>query len=98
MELIKPAMNISHSKFLEFENEVFKELEKQSLEAGEPIQIKEFPEIEKLAVSINTELSEIDKKEVFKELDYLTSKKDFIESVLEFIETGYLPSLENELE
>lgn len=98
MELIKPAMNISHSKFLEFEKETFKELEKQCFEAGEPVQIKEFPEIEKLGVSIISKLSDSDKEVVFKELDDLTSKNDFNEAVLEFIETGYLPEPEKELE
>lgn len=97
MELIKPAMSISHSKFLEVEKATFKELEKQCLEKGDVVQIKEFPEIENIVVPINLKLSESDKEIVFKELDYLTSKNDFNKAVLEFIETGYLPTQEKEL-
>ena len=77
MELIKPAMSISHSKFLEIEKETFKELEKQCLEKGDVVQIKEFPEIENIAIPTKIELSDSDKKIVFKELDDLTSKNDF---------------------
>ena len=97
MEMIKPSMNISHSKFLELEKEVFKELEKQSLEKGEPVQIKEFFEIKNLTVPVCKILSTEDKEVVFKELDYLTSRYDFNKAVLEFIETGYLPTQEKEL-
>ena len=98
MEIIKPAMNISHTKFLEIENEVFKELEKQCIEKGEPVQIQEFPEMEKLAVQTIDRLNDNDKKIVFKQLDDFTSNNDFNEAVLEFIETGYIPAPEKEME
>ena len=98
MEIIKPAMSISHAKFLELEKETFKELEKQCLEKGEPVELKEFSEIEKFADLTKTNLSDDDKKIVFNELDYLTSRNEFTKSILEFIETGYLPTSEKEWE
>ena len=54
--------------------------------------------MEKLELSVKTKLSDDDKKIVFDELDYLTSRNEFNEAILEFIETGYLPSPEKELE
>jgi len=96
MDCIKPVAEESHSKFNELETTVYRTLEKQCLDAGKPVQIKELPQLKNFKKFKKVNLSKLDKEIVFKELKNSEATNESIgNAVCEFIETGYIPSLEN---